>query len=757
MNYIGRITATLPLILISIWLIQHHTYLGGKYESLTVIVLLTLIGIIVTWKLGGQYDKAKYYYKELLISEKKLQGQKEFLQQIFDSVDATIWSNDILEQRIYVSKGVEKLSGFTAQQFYEDYNFWPSIFHPDDRPKALGFYEKVLSGQSSYVELRLINVQGEIIWVYMSGSPIIKKPSNEVIKINGVLVDISARKRAERELQESESRYRSVVELSPNMIVIYQNEIVVYANSAALQILGLNDSSDVINKSIFDFVHPLEKEKAINRIVEIKREKIADGSIEYKVVRPNDGKIIYLEMQGKLIDYNGKPAVLVVATDVTARKEDQERMIFMAYHDALTGLPNRHMYNEFLERALDRSGQNNEILAVMFIDLDRFKFINDTLGHDAGDELLKQVSDRLKKSVRERDFVSRLGGDEFAVILENVDEAAIRNLSTQIITAFSPPFTIKNKGFYITPSIGISMYPLDGQEKEILNSKADAAMYLAKKRGKNNYQFYLHEQGDSLDRSFMLEQKLKHAIEHQELYLEYQPKFNLRTKTIYGVEALVRWRHPELGVISPMEFIPIAEEIGVIVPLGKWILQEAGKQHKKWFDAGIRVKMAVNVSAIQFEDPCFVETVRQVLAENNLPPKLVGLEITESVMQNIQQSTIIMQEIKKLGLKISIDDFGTGYSSLSVLSKLPIDNVKIDKSFIHESTTNANAASLVKTIIEMGKNLNFNLIAEGIETKEQAEFLIQNGCYFGQGFYYSRPISAAEVEKLLSKSPIKGK
>lgn len=461
-------------------------------------------------------------------------------------------------------------------------------------------------------------------------------------------------------------------------------------------------------------------------------------------------------MQGKLIDYNGKPAVLVVAIDVTARKEDQERMKFMAYHDALTGLPNRHMYNEYLETALDRCERNNQNLGVMFIDLDRFKFINDTLGHDAGDELLKLVSERLKESIRERDFVSRLGGDEFAVLLEQVNEEEIRKISTQIITAFSPPFTIKNKGFYITPSIGISLYPQDGQEKEILNSKADTAMYLAKKRGKNNFQFYIHEQGDSLDWSFMLEQKLKHAIENHEFYLEYQPKFNLRTETIYGVEALVRWKQPELGVISPIEFIPIAEEIGLIVPLGKWILQEAGKQHKKWLDAGIRIKMAVNVSVKQFEDPCFVETVRQVLTENNLPAKSIGLEITESVMQNIQQSSMIIQEIKELGLKISIDDFGTGYSSLSVLSKLPIDNVKIDKSFIHESTTNSNAASLVKTIIEMGKNLNFDLIAEGIETKEQAEFLIRNECYFGQGFYYSPPLSAGEVEKLLTKTQ-KGK
>lgn len=325
---------------------------------------------------------------------------------------------------------------------------------------------------------------------------------------------------------------------------------------------------------------------------------------------------------------------------------------------------------------------------------------------------------------------------------------------TLSIGAFVPPFIIKNREFHTTPSIGISLYPRDGQNKETLNSNADTAMYLAKKRGKNNYQFYTHEHGDKLDRKFMLEQTLKKAIEQNEFYLEFQPKLELQTENMYGVEALVRWKHPGLGIISPLEFIPIAEESGLIVPLGRWILQEAGKQNRKWYDSGITVKMAVNVSAKQFEDPQFVETVHQVLTEYQLPPQYFGLEITESVMQNIHQSSAIIHDLKKLGVKILIDDFGTGYSSLSVLSKLPIDYVKIDKSFVHESTTNPNAASLVKTIVEMAKNLKFELIAEGIENKKQAEFLIKNGCYRGQGYFYSPPLSPAEVEKVLIKSGI---
>ncbi|MGM0902151.1 MAG: sensor domain-containing protein [Bacillota bacterium] len=751
MKYIGRITATFPFLIISLWLLQHIHREDG-YILFIISALTAIIGIVVTWTLGGQYDKSRCYYKELLLSQKELQDQKEFLQQIFDSVDATIWSNDIVNQRVYVSKGIEKLSGYTMEQFYEGYSFWTGIFHPDDSQRVLEFYDRVLSGESSNVEVRLINAHKEAVWVYLSGSPIFKENSTEVVKINGVVVDISARKQAEAKLQESESRYRSVVDLSPNMILIHQHAKIVYGNNSTVQMLGLNHYSELLGRSIYDFLDPSEKQKAVRRIREILKNSIASEYVEYKIVRPSDGKNIYLEMLGKEINYNGEPAIMIVAIDVTAKKEYQENIKFMAYHDALTGLPNRHMYNEYLEKTLERSHKHNQILGVMFIDLDRFKFINDTMGHDAGDELLKLVSIRLLESVREKDLVSRLGGDEFAILMEEVDETTIRRISNRIIEAFSTPFRIKNKEFYTSPSIGISLYPQDGQDKETLNSKADTAMYLAKKRGKNNYQFYIHEQGDILDRKFKLEQNLKKAIEDNEFYLEYQPKLELQSGTIYGVEALARWKHPELGLISPIEFIPIAEESSLIVPLGNWILQQAGKQSKKWHDAGLRVKMAVNVSAKQFEDPHFIDNVHQVLTKYQIPPQFLGLEITESVMQNINQSSKIIKDLKKLGVKILIDDFGTGYSSLSVLSKLPIDYVKIDKSFIHESLINASAASLVKTIIETGKNLHFELIAEGIEKKEQAEFLLQNGCYLGQGYYYSRPLPAAEIEKLFNKN-----
>ncbi|WP_226037551.1 sensor domain-containing protein [Aquibacillus saliphilus] len=747
MNYVGRISTTVSTLIISIWLLE----LAYTEASLTYFytgLFIAIVAIGISWTFGGQYDKAKFYYKQSL-------NNKEDLQQIFDSVDATIWSNDLINQKIYVSKGIEKMVGYAVEQFFDDYSLWLKIIHPDDTQKGNDFYKRILSGDSDSVELRFVNKKGELFWVQMSGNPIFGKDYKEVVKLNGVVVDISKRKKAELMLQESESRYRNVVEVSPNMIFIYQHDEFVYVNPATTKLLGLN-VSELMGKSAFEFIHSSSLEKVIRRNREIYENENATedteytGDTAYKIVRP-DGESIYLEMTGRKIIHDGEPAILVVASDVTAKKEYQKKINYMAYHDALTGLPNRHMYNENLKRAMARSSKNNQQLAVMLIDLDRFKFINDLMGHAAGDDLLKQVAARLLASVRKGDLVSRQGGDEFAVLLEDIDELIVREISDRIIETFSTSFLIENKEFHTSPSIGISLFPIDGQDIETMNSKADMAMYLAKKRGKNNYQFFSHE-GDILDRKIKLEHDILHGIKNNQFYLEYQPKLELKTERIYAVEALVRWKHPELGIISPTEFIPIVEESGLIVSLGKWILNEACKQNKRWQESGIQIKVAVNISAIQFEDRDFVQIVNQALSKYQLSPEYLGLEITESVMQNINQSSVIIDELNLLGVKISIDDFGIGYSSLSVLSKLPIDFVKIDKSFVNDIISNANTASLVKTMLEMGESLRFELIAEGIEEKQQADFLINIGCQFGQGYYYSPPLPPNELEKLVNNN-----
>ncbi|MFD1739571.1 EAL domain-containing protein [Bacillus salitolerans] len=527
----------------------------------------------------------------------------------------------------------------------------------------------------------------------------------------------------------------------------------IQVSSGTGKIYGVNPEAFSKNITLWkEVVHP-EDVTIINEI----EETLSAGQssvFEYRIIRPN-GEVRWVEARSTpTLDENMNVSIVYgVVFDITDKKETEKEIEYMAYHDMLTGLPNRYMYNQYLAKSLSRCIRNHRQLAIMLLDLDRFKFVNDTMGHEFGDVLLQQVSERLVKSVREGDLVARQGGDEFIILMEEVNETQVREIAEKILNSFSTPFTLNEEDFFTSPSIGISLFPADGQNINTLIKHADTAMYLAKKRGKNNYQFYIQEDQNILDRKTRIEQGLKKGLYNNEFYLQYQPKVNLETGEVYGAEALLRWQHPELGVISPVEFIPIAEETGMIIPLGKWILRNACKQNKSWQQSfGSRIEMAVNISSLQFEDSQFIETVKEILEESQLSPQYLGLEITESVMQNIDYSSCIIQELKNLGIKISIDDFGTGYSSLSVLNQLPIDVVKIDKSFVNEIMTNSNTASLVKTIIEMGDNFKFDLVAEGIENKQQAEFLIQNGCQFGQGYYYSKPLPANEFEKLYFKS-----
>jgi len=421
----------------------------------------------------------------------------------------------------------------------------------------------------------------------------------------------------------------------------------------------------------------------------------------------------------------------------------------MAYHDSLTGLPNRYWLTNHFPNALERSKLHHRELAIIYIDIDRFKFINDIWGHKAGDEILKQVSKRLVNHVRSRDVVVRHGGDEFMILLEDIKQSGVKKVAKRILQAFTIPFLIEKEEHFITPSIGISLYPNDGQEIDELINHADTAMFLSKEKGKNNFQFYIPEDESLYGRKVKLELGLKTALEKGEFTLHYQPKVNMDTGHIYEVEALIRWKHPELGFISPTEFIPLAEETGMVLPIGNWVLLEACKQNKRWQRSGIKVKTAVNVSSLQFEDPQFIKHVKKALEASELEPEYLGIEITESVMKNLQQTSTILHELKRIGVQISVDDFGTGYSSLSVLNKLPVDVVKIDQSFVNEVLISSNTSLLVKTIIEMAENLNFEIIAEGIENKQQADFLLKNGCKYGQGYYYSPPLPAEQMEEVL--------
>ncbi|HEX9023231.1 MAG TPA: EAL domain-containing protein [Geobacteraceae bacterium] len=439
------------------------------------------------------------------------------------------------------------------------------------------------------------------------------------------------------------------------------------------------------------------------------------------------------------------------------RQQDEEIRL-MAYHDSLTGLPNRLLFNEllYLALALAQRHDHERNLAVLFLDLDRFKVINDTLGHTVGDQLLQAVAERLKECCRrDRDTVARRGGDEFIILLPDIDttrEAV--NVAQKIINAFSYPFAVSEHELFVGASIGISIYPDDGADCETLIRNSDMAMYRAKEQGRNRYCLFNQSMNDQAAQRLGMENSLRRALQRGEFFLDYQPEINVRNGSVIGFEALVRWRHPELGLVPPKKFICLAEETGLIVPLGEWILRNACAQNKEWQDAGLpHVRIAVNLSPREFQNANLADVVEHVLTETGLQPRWLELEVTEGIMiHDMETTSRTLRRLSNLGVHISIDDFGTGYSSLSYIKKLPINTLKIDQSFVNDVTTNADDAAIATAIITMAQSLRLNVVAEGVEAREQMKFLYSRKCQGMQGFYFSKPVPADEIQPLLRET-----
>ena len=439
---------------------------------------------------------------------------------------------------------------------------------------------------------------------------------------------------------------------------------------------------------------------------------------------------------------------VMVFHDVTAARALSVRLSHLAEHDSLTGLPNRLLLNDRLTQAIVLAERHRKQLAVLFLDIDRFKHINDSMGHAVGDRLLQSVAERLVACVRSSDTVSRQGGDEFIILLSELTDAQDAAASAEkILLALAKPYCIDEHDLYMTASIGIVAYPDDGADADTLVKNADVAMYHAKNSGRGNYQFFKPEMHTRAIERHSIESGLRAAIERHELVLLYQPRVTLETGTTVGVEALVRWHHPKRGLLCPAKFIPIAEECGIIDRVGHWVLREACRQAKAWQDAGLPpMRIAVNMSAVEMRAKGFVAGVRAILAETGLAPRFLELELTESLlMQDSHFTAGILRALKGMGVHLALDDFGTGYSSLSYLKRFPIDTLKIDQSFVRDITTDNDAASIVSAIISMGDSLHLRVVAEGVETREQLVFLQEHGCHEGQGFYFSPPVIARSI------------
>ena len=443
------------------------------------------------------------------------------------------------------------------------------------------------------------------------------------------------------------------------------------------------------------------------------------------------------------------PAIIEGAlVDITDRKAAESQVQYLAYYDSLTGLPNRSLLNDRLRSALAAARRHKEKVAVLFLDLDRFKIINDSLGHSIGDLLLRAVATRLKSLSREEDTVARIGGDEFLIVLPSIHESVDAAVTAErIARGMDQEFIIEGRSFKVTCSVGISIFPEHGIDGESLIKNADAAMYSAKGSGRYTFRFFTEEMSAQVVERLTLEHDLREALDNQTLFLVYQPQISLVSGKITGFEALLRWQHPELGLIPPARFIPIAESSGLIVPIGEWVLRTACVQARKWIDAGVHVpSIAVNVSAIQFQQDGFCDLVKSVLHLTALPPRCLELEITESLLLSTGDSIFsLLEELKRMGVNLAIDDFGTGYSSLSYLRQFPVSKLKIDGSFIQDVATNPDDAAITTAMIDMSKALNLKVIAECVETEAQMEFLRARRCDEVQGYYFSPPLSADAV------------
>ena len=453
------------------------------------------------------------------------------------------------------------------------------------------------------------------------------------------------------------------------------------------------------------------------------------------------------EAEAHLVDVTTRIAGIAIE-----RKLAEERIHFMANHDSLTGLPNRTLLKDRLSQAILYAQRYGRGVSVVFIDLDNFKFVNDSLGHNAGDELLKIIAGRMVDSVRAADTVVRLGGDEFVILLLDQPSADIVCETVEKLkTVIAETVQVKGHDFKVTASIGVATYPNDGTDADSLLANADAAMYRAKETGRDNFQFYTQSLNKEANEKFQLQTDLRRAIGRSEFILLYQPQVELRTGRVFAVEALIRWNHPTLGVIPPSKFIPLAEACGLIVPIGDWVLNEACRQNKAWQDAGLpSVNISVNISARQFREKDLVSRVVRALQTSGLDGQFLELELTESlIMQDVESAVATMKELQGLGVQLSIDDFGTGYSSLSSLKTFPVARLKIDKSFINDLGTNENDNAVASAVISLGQKLNLKVIAEGVETDEQVAFLRDNNCDEMQGYHFSRPLAPGDIGDVL--------
>ncbi len=686
--------------------------------------------------LGVRLEQMRLAIKHLF---KDIAQREEHFRTIATQVPGAVFRRKPDSTMEFASNAIEAISGYKSiAHMQEGAHVWYNIVHSADCERIKEQIAKAIATHAPYiVEYRIQHADGNERWVSENGQA--QYHSDGTFQwIDGIVADISERKQMEERLRLATKVFDNI---SDGVIFTDANGHIIVVNTAFSTITGYSES-DAIGRTLAMLnsarQHPFFHETLWSELM-------ATGAWHGEIWNQRKNGEPYLtwltitavrDTTGLCTHYVG------IFSDITLIRESQNKLDHLAHHDPLTGLPNRLLFNDRLAQAILRFHRNEQQLAVLFIDLDRFKNINDTLGHHVGDELLKQIAYTLAATIRDGDTLARLGGDEFIIILEDIDGLyGAGMVAEKLMAVFEQPFMVANHELFLTCSIGISLCPTDGTDIHMLIRNADVAMYQAKAHGRNAYRFYAPEMACEGVERLRLDSLLRRSIDNNEIFLNFQPQVDIESGELIGVEALARWNHPELGLVPPIRFIPLAEDSGYINQLGKWVLWESCRQMIRWQKVGLYVpKIAVNLSVKQFERGSIVKVVSEILQETGLDPSRLQLEVTESVIMNNADGFAFINDLHAIGVGLAIDDFGTGYSSLAYLKQLPVQTLKIDRSFIKDISTDPNDEAIAIAIIQLGKSLNLTVIAEGVETQEQAGFLLKQGCNFAQGYFYSHPV-----------------
>ncbi len=686
---------------------------------------------------------------EQIKAKKLIQNLKDRYETASKSTNEGLWTWDIVNKEAYYSNRFKEILGVHSINIKPQIESWIERIDPRDKAEVIKALENYLSGKSPTfrVEHR-IKVNGKSRWVVISGEATYDAKNNP-IKITGFLKDITEIKEAQLALKESQEQFSLFMRNLPAGAFIKDNQNrIVFANLYLNKLFGKKS----IEGMDYNTIIPSNLTERIKESDERTKVRGTD-LIEAKLTLPSKEEK-YFNIHKFLIHKDDKEYIGGIYSDITSQKKTQAKLNKLAHYDTLTSLPNRTMFHNSLRSLISKANRNQTKVALMFIDLDNFKMINDTLGHDYGDLLLQEVASRVKNILRAEDVVSRLGGDEFTVILDDIKDVSYPSIVAQkIIDTLSTPIKLKDELGYIGASVGISIFPDDASEIEQLIKNADLAMYKAKHEGKNVYRYFTEDMTADANEKLELTNDLRNAVEQDALSLYYQPIIDTQTNRVVSLEALVRWEHSKYGVIGPEHFIPLAEDGGMMVKIGKSIIRKVCQQIKTFEERGFNIKISVNISSKQLTQNHLEQTIKAIVEESGINPAHLELEVTESfLMENIDDTEEIIANLKAFGIQTAIDDFGTGYSSLARLKKLSISKLKIDKSFIDDIPHDHDDIVITKTIIALAQQLSLQIVAEGVETKEQAKFLQENGCHLMQGFLFSDALSPQKLENFITAS-----